>query len=211
MKSAMAMQRLTQLADPGYFNNIFQKLNFGTKPGEMPSKTSCYINMVAVVKQLTNQQIPSSFFASALTGARTMAVPNGQTGAYTREVMRTLEAPTLIQFGLKFTKEVGGAGDHFFTAFPLDDGSIIASMGWQSLYTFPDWFRENDKGRFRRDNFADIMGRIEGNNSDAVVDLCAYVGQAESGPQGQGIISRVVQGHARPVARVRRDQHLGSS
>ena len=84
---------------------------------------------------LTNQEIPASLLASAVGGGQPLGVKHGQSGLHTNAVMKALERPVIIQFNLKFTKEdSGGGGDHYFSAFPLDAGTIIVSMGWQSIY-----------------------------------------------------------------------------
>jgi hypothetical protein len=179
MSSDKAFGKLEALAKPPTWQTTIQRLLFGDR--ENLGDTSCFINNTAVIKTLTNQDIPASLFASAVTGGKPLGVKGGQNGVHTKAVMDALKRPVIIQFNLKFEKSgTAGGGDHYFSAFPLD-GGVVVSMGWQSIYAFPQWFRENAQGRYKKDLFQTLMREIEDGDPNAIAKLCAFLGATADG------------------------------
>ena len=178
-KKSNAFTKLTQLAQPQEFAQQF------TLIGEGASPTSCAQNAMVIAKYLTNQ--PMKGFMTGMKGFGR----GGMTGALTSTIKNSLSQPILIYFMLKFTgADTAGAGDHHFCAFGRDDGSVAVAMGWQDIFTFEDWFRENDKGVFSADNFLTHLAGIESGSTKSVIDLCAYMGVVTQGKhRRRGVIS----------------------
>jgi hypothetical protein len=178
MSGAVAFRKLEQLADPARLKLVIESLNFGSK--DEYDDRSCYMNNIAVIKTVTNQPIMKSTKASELTGIKMLTPPQGMNGQHTEAVMKAMAASAIVAFSLQFKTTGGGgggAGDHYFSSFQLDGSTIVASMGWQKLYTFADWFRENNGGRFSSANFKALMLKIENGDIDGVGGLCGFLGE----------------------------------
>jgi hypothetical protein len=178
MSGTVAFRKLEQLADPARLKLVIESLNFGSK--DEYDDRSCYMNNIAVIKTVTNQPIMKSSKASELTGIKMLTPPQGMNGQHTEAVMKAMAASAIVAFSLQFKTTGGGgggAGDHHFSSFQLDGSTIVASMGWQKLYTFADWFRENNGGRFSSANFKALMLKIENGDIDGVGGLCGFLGE----------------------------------
>ena len=140
---------------------------------------------MVIAKYVTNQPM-----AGTITGMKNLA-PGGMSGVLTATVAENLSSPRLIYFELRFFGAEGkGGGDHHFCAFGLDDSNVVAAMGWQDLYTFADWFRENEGGVYKTEIFLEHLKGIEAGSTKSVIDLCAYLGEVQHGPsRGRGVIS----------------------
>lgn len=180
MSGAAALRRLSELANPVTFSDVIKRLNFGEKEGSYDTR-SCMMNNVAIVKTATKQAFAPGPSAGAMAGLKALGVPQGQSGQMTKAVMLAMNKPVLVTFGLKFWKGETGAGDHYFSVFPLDGNTVIVSMGWQGLYDYTEWFAQNSEGRFTAANFAALLGRIEGGDIAAVGALCAFLGHTRDG------------------------------
>lgn len=178
-KKSNAFAKLTQLAQPQEFAQQFVLI------GEDASPTSCAQNAMVIAKYLTNQPMPGG-----MTGVKAFG-RGGMTSALTKTVKKNLSQPILIYFKLKFAAaDTSGGGDHHFCAFGLDDGRVAVAMGWQDIFTFEDWFRENDQGIYTADNFLTHLEGIEGGSTKSVIDLCAYLGVVTQEKfRGRGVIS----------------------
>jgi len=183
MSGAVAFRKLQQLAQPAVLADVIRRLNYDPKTDNpVYDARSCYMNNVAVVKTLTNQAIPRSIDASSMTGVTALTPAPGMNGQHTEAVMRSLAAGNIVAFGLQFRKTGGGgAGDHYFSAFALDGGTVIVSMGWQGLYDFSEWFAQNDSGRFARDKFKALIRQIEDGDVEGVNGLCGFLGVTRDG------------------------------
>ena len=60
MQGAIALRKLEALADPDELLRVLTALNWGARDGQAVDSTSCFATAVAVVKTLTNQDIPKS-------------------------------------------------------------------------------------------------------------------------------------------------------
>jgi hypothetical protein len=177
MSGAVAFRRLAELAVPETFDGIVQTLNAGSLYAA--SRTSCNLNNIAIIKTLTNQPIVAGPMASAIGGLGALGVRQGQSGMMTAAVMQKLAEGRLVSFDLQLPSASSSGGDHYFSAFQLDAGTIVAAMGWQNLYALPQWFRENDGGRFPRERFEALLARAEGNDINALIELCSFLGATE--------------------------------
>ncbi len=178
MSGTVAFRKLEKLADPAQLKLVIESLNFGST--DKYDDRSCYMNNIAVIKTVTNQPIMKSTKASELTGIKMLSPPQGMNGQHTEAVMKAMAASAIVAFSLQFKTTGGGgggAGDHYFSSFQLDGSTIVASMGWQKLYTFADWFRENNGGRFSSANFKALMLKIENGDIDGVGGLCGFLGE----------------------------------
>ena len=192
MSGAAAFKRLEQLADPQTFASVIQSLNFGAR--EAYDTRSCFMNMVAVVKTLTNQTIPKSTQASAMTGVKALGVGPGMSGVHTDAVMKMLGEGKLMVFSLTFSKGGGGAGDHYFCAFALNASTVIVSMGWQGIYDLTEYFAQNHEGRFTSDVFKEMMRKIEDGDVGGVEALCGFLGSTNDGRGIPQAIAKEVAG-----------------
>ncbi len=178
-KQSNAFQKLTQLAQPQEFRQQF------TLIGEGASPTSCAQNAMVIAKYLTNQPM-----AGFMTGLQPL-VQGGMTKVMTGTVEKKLREPALIYFMLKFSgAESAGAGDHHFCAFSLDAENVVVAMGWQDIFTFEDWFRDNGQGLYKTENFLTHLAGIESGSTKSVIDLCAYLDVVKQGTYaGRSVIS----------------------
>jgi hypothetical protein len=87
--------------------------------------------------------------------------------------------PEVISFGLQFIGAKGG--DHHFSAFSLDEGTVVVSMGWQNIYNLSEWFSKNQGGRFEKELFLRLIGKIEDGYVEGVAALCSFLGTSKSG------------------------------
>jgi len=172
----IAFKKLEQLADSDYLSNVFVKFN--TKATAKADITSCNATNVAVLKTITNQAINAGNDASMMTGIKPL-VKSGMNQRLTEQVRKKLEQPEVIYFGLQFIGAKGG--DHHFSAFSLDEKTVVASMAWQDIYDFTEWFTKNNGGRFEKDLFLRLIGRIEDGYVEAVAALCSFLGMSKSG------------------------------
>jgi hypothetical protein len=193
MSGTVAFQKLEQLANPQRLASVIQSLNFGAR--EAYDERSCFMNMVAIVKTLTNQPIPKSTQAGAMTGFKALSVKPGMSGIHTDAVMTLLDKGKLLVFSLTFTKGGGGgAGDHYFCAFALESSTIIVSMGWQGIYDLGEYFAQNHQGRFKSDVFKEMMRKIEDGDVDGVEGLCGFLGSTSDGKGIPQAIAKEVAG-----------------
>lgn len=192
-RGTVAFTKLKQLANPPKLHSVIAALNFGETGAYDPR--SCAMNNIAIIKTLTNQQIPRTIFASQLAGMTMINVPHGMNGRHTEEAMRQIEAGKLVSFSLKFSNsDTSGAGDHHFSAFQLDDHTVVAAMGWQNVYDLSDYFAHNDKGRFGKTKFRALLRQIEDGNVEGVGGLCSFLGQTAQGTAVPGEIDREIRG-----------------
>ena len=195
MSGAIAFRKLEVLVEPDNLRQVFANLNSGTAEGERAADiTSCFASAVAVAKTLTNQPIVKGVFASMVSGG-TVLVRQGQTNVQTSEIMKYLDKGFLVMISLKFKKGGTGGGDHHFAAFALDKKTVVAAMGWQNKYDLTQWFWENEQGKFTRDRFQGLMKQIENGSSDAVAELCAFLGVTRDGRSIPEAIHQEVEGY----------------
>ena len=178
-KQSQALEKLGQLAVPQTFARQF------TLIGEDASPTSCAQNAMVIAKYLTNQPMPGM-----MSGLKSFG-RGGMKGALKDTVAKNLKQPILIYFMLKFSGPEGkGGGDHHFCAFGLDESSVVVAMGWQDIFTFQDWYSENERGIYKTANFLAHIEGIETGSTKSVIDLCAYLGVVKQGRNKErGVIS----------------------
>jgi hypothetical protein len=195
MSGQAAFKRLTKLAELGEFTRVINMLK---EPQD--DDRSCYINNVAVIKTATNQKIVAGPFAGMMSGVKALAVKQGQTKVLTKEVMKTLTKPNIVGISLKFREDKSDSGgdDHYFSVFPLDDKTVIVSMGWQKKYNFSEWFYQNDGGRFSTKAFESLLADIEGGDIRAVAGLCSFLGQTRENASIPAALSAEILGY-RPL------------
>lgn len=177
-KSQRAFEKLADLAQPDTFRKQFLLIGEGASP------TSCAQNAMVIVKYLTNQ--PMGGF---MTGIKQWA-PGGMSSVLSKTVASRMNEAILMYFELKFVGAEGkGGGDHHFCAFSLNSSEVVVAMGWQDLFTFEDWFAENNRGIYKSAVFLEHLRGIEAGQIKSVIDLCAYLGVVASGKfKGQSII-----------------------
>jgi hypothetical protein len=189
----IAFKRLEKLAEPDYLSNVFEKFNLNaTTKADI---TSCNATNIAVLKTITNQVITAGDDASAMTGIKPL-VKSGMNQKLTEQVRKALETPVVIYFGLQFMGAKGG--DHHFSAFSLDAKTVVASMAWQDIYDFTQWFTKNEGGRFEKDLFLRLIGRIEDGFVEGVAALCSFLGMSKSGMSIPVAVSNDIAG-SRPT------------
>ncbi len=178
-KQTNAFQKLQQLAQPQEFLKQFAKI------GEDASPTSCAQNAMVIAKYVTNQPM-----TGGMTGLQPLG-RGGMTGVLKNTVAKSLDTPVLMYFMLKFSGAEGvGGGDHHFCAFGLDAENVVVAMGWQDIFTFEDWFRDNEQGVYKTANFLSHFEGIESGSTKSVIDLCAYLGVVKQEKyRGRGVIS----------------------
>lgn len=177
-KKSKAFGRLVELAQSETFSQQFNLIGEGASP------TSCAQNAMVIAQYLTNQPV-----GGLMNGVRSL-VPGGMTSVLTGLVRKRLRESILFYFELRFTgAQTQGGGDHHFCAFGLDDNRVAVAMGWQDLYTFEDWFNENDGGIYKADVFLEHLKGIETGSTKSVIDLCAFLGVAQHGKnKGRSVI-----------------------
>ena len=192
MTGAIAFKKLEKLAQPANLENVIKKLNFGAT--ETYDPRSCAMNNLAVIKTLTNQAIPATAMASQLSGLKMLSVPNGQTGVHTESVMKLLGNSAIVSFSVKFTQDSKGRGDHYFSAFQLDEQNIVAAMGWQGVYDLSDYFNHNHNGRFAKSKFDSIVRQIEDGDIEGIYRVCSFLGETKEGRKIPEAIINEVKG-----------------
>ena len=197
-KQSQALQRLGQLAVLQEFNRQFILIGEGASP------TSCAQNAMVIAKYLTNQPMPGM-----MSGLKSFG-RGGMQGNLSDTLAKNLKQPILIYFMLKFSGAEGkGGGDHHFCAFGLDESRVVVAMGWQDIFTFQDWYSDNDRGIYTKKNFLDHMKGIEAGKTESVIDLCAYLGVIKTGNnKGQGVISALTASIAGFKPRIEVCQYL---
>ena len=161
-KQSQALEKLGQLAVPQTFARQF------TLIGEDASPTSCAQNAMVIAKYLTNQPMPGM-----MSGLKSFG-RGGMKGALKDTVAKNLKQPILIYFMLKFSGPEGkGGGDHHFCAFGLNESSVVVAMGWQDIFTFQDWYSENERGHLQDREFSGpYRGNRDGQHEIRDRSLC---------------------------------------
>ena len=195
MSAASAFRKLEALSQPDELLRVMAALNSGMREGDVAADiTSCFSSAVAVVKTLTDQPIIAGSTASMVTGGKVL-VRQGQTNVQTSEIMKHLDKNFLVLISLKFKKTGTGGGDHHFAAFALNKSTVVAAMGWQNKYDLNQWFFENQQGKFTRDRFKGLLEKIENGSSDAVAELCSFLGSTKNGGSIPEAIHQEVDGY----------------
>jgi hypothetical protein len=191
---AVAFERLKNLAKQDNLRQAMDRLNSGRREGDTAADiTSCGVTGTAVIKTLTNQPIIVGPSAALLSGGKPL-VRQGQNNVLTSEIMRHLDENRLVSISMKFNKNGRGGGDHHFVIFAEDKDTIVTAMAWQDKYDLAQWFEENENGKFKRDRFHELMGQIEDGSSNAIVELCAFLGATRDGGSIPELLHREVDG-----------------
>lgn len=192
MSGQAAFQRLQTLAQT---DNIFKQVMTGVSMGMTDyDDRSCAMNAVAITRYLLRLPTGGNTGGS-LPNGQVVPVKGGFWSTLTKTLMKELKNGNLLVIDLLFNKAMGGkgGGDHHYVVFQLDENTIVAAMGWQGLYSFPEWFSQNDGGRFKKAVFEELTQKIENGDTEGVVGLCSFLGTKRGETGGMGIIHHLHQ------------------